>query len=111
MSDQGAISRNITHTFIVQIPNYILGIIAGIFLTRQLGPAGKGDYTLFLNNVQLLVMLLGVNLPGAIQYFLAGKKKPPERMAGISLCLLLISSILVFTFLFFIPSLGNNLLK
>ncbi|HWY12032.1 MAG TPA: oligosaccharide flippase family protein [Bacteroidia bacterium] len=111
MSDQGAISKNITHTFIVQIPNYILGIIAGIFLTRQLGPEGKGDYTLFLNNVQLLVMLLGVNLPGAIQYFLAGKKMPPERLAGISLCLLLISSVVVFTFLFLIPSLGNNLLK
>lgn len=111
MSEPGAISKNITHTFIVQIPNYILGITAGIFLTRQLGPEGKGDYTLFLNNVQLLVMALGINLPGAIQYFLAGKKMAPERLAAISLSLLLLSSILVFIFLFLIPSLGNNLLK
>lgn len=108
MSEQGAISRNISQTFIVQIPNYILGITAGIFLTRQLGPEGKGVYTLMLTNIQLLVMFLGLNLPGALQFFMANKNIQPERLIGLALLLLLVGSGIVFTTLFLLPGFGEN---
>lgn len=110
MSEPRTISKNITQTFIVQIPNYVLGVIAGIFLTRHLGPEGKGVYTLFLTNVQLLVMFLGLNLPGAIQYFMANKNIDPVRLKGISMWMLTISSLIVFTFLFLIPGGGETFL-
>jgi O-antigen/teichoic acid export membrane protein len=110
MSEPRTISKNITQTFIVQIPNYILGVVAGIFLTRHLGPHGKGIYTLLLTNVQLLVMFLGLNLPGAIQYFMANKKIDAARLKGLSLLLLLVGSVLVFAFLFLIPGGGEAFL-
>ncbi len=110
MSEQRTISKNITQTFIVQIPNYVLGVVAGIFLTRHLGPQGKGIYTLLLTNVQLLVMFLGLNLPGAIQYFMANKKIDAARLKGVSLLLLLFGSLLVFAFLFLIPGGGEAFL-
>lgn len=110
MSEQRSVSGNITHTFIVQIPNYILGIAAGIFLTRQLGPEGKGVYTLLLTNVQLLVMFLGLNLPGAIQFFMANKKIDIRNLTGVGLMLLMIGSFIVFTVLFLFPVAGDHFL-
>ncbi len=110
MSESRTISKNITHTFIVQIPNYILGIVAGIFLTRQLGPEGKGAYTLMITNVQLLVMFLGLNLPGAIQFFTANKKIDPARLTGVAFLSLFAGAAVVFVFLFLIPFGGESLL-
>ena len=110
MSETRTISKNITQTFIVQIPNYVLGVIAGIFLTRHLGPQGKGIYTLLLTNVQLLVMFLGLNLPGAIQYFMANKNIEAGRLKGISMVFLLIGSVLVFAILFLMPGGGEAFL-
>lgn len=110
MSEPRTVSGNIAHTFIVQIPNYILGVAAGIFLTRQLGPEGKGVYTLMLTNIQLLVMFLGLNLPGAIQYFLANKKIEIHRLMSISVLLLLSGALIVFILLFLFPVFGDNFL-
>jgi O-antigen/teichoic acid export membrane protein len=110
MSEQRSVSGNITNTFIVQIPNYILGIIAGIFLTRQLGPEGKGVHTLLLTNIQFLVMILGVNLPGAIQYFVAGEKMKSSRLAGLSIVILLTGTLLVYILVFLVPFTSNKLL-
>lgn len=110
MSESRTISKNITQTFIVQIPNYVLGVVAGIFLTRHLGPEGKGVYTLLLTNVQLLVMFLGLNLPGAIQYFMANKNIEAARLKGISLVFLLIGSAIVFIILFLLPGGGETFL-
>lgn len=110
MSEGRTISGNITNTFIVQIPNYILGVAAGIFLTRQLGPEGKGAYTLMLTNIQLLVMFLGLNLPGAIQFFMANKKIEPARLTGIALAVLLLGTLIVFVILFAFPVAGESLL-
>ena len=78
MKKEKSISSNIFQTFVVQIPNYILGIAAGIFITRQLGPEGKGVYAFFIANMQLLVMFFGFNITGGLKYFVANKK-----MAGV----------------------------
>ncbi|MFZ5553488.1 MAG: flippase [Bacteroidota bacterium] len=110
MSEQRSVSGNITHTFLVQIPNYILGIAAGILLTRQLGPEGKGVYTLVLTNIQLLVMFLGLNLPGAIQYFMASKKMNVQSLTGIGLLMLVFGTMIVFYMLFILPGSGNFLM-
>jgi len=110
MAEKRTISKNITHTFIVQIPNYILTLIAGILVTRQLGPEGKGVFTLMTANIQLLVMFLGLNLPGAIQFFVANKKIEPTRLTTIGLFLLLAGSVIVFVCLFLWPGAQQTLL-
>lgn len=83
-------SSNILQTFLVQIPNYILGVAAGIYMTRQLGPEGKGVYTLFIANMQLLVMFLGMNLTGGLQYFVSSGKIISSKLWSISLVSLVI---------------------
>lgn len=87
---KGSISGNVLQTFLVQIPNYILGIAAGIFMTRQLGPEGKGVYTLFIANMQFLVMFMGMNLAGGLQYFVANGKISIPKLSAISVIMLAI---------------------
>lgn len=111
MKESRSVVSNIAGTFIIQIPNYILGLVAGIFLTRQLGPEGKGVHTLLTTNVQLMVMFLGLNLPGAIQFFVASKKLEAKQMTGLAMFLLLTGSLIVFILLFLIPHWGNVLLE
>ncbi|HRD37729.1 MAG TPA: oligosaccharide flippase family protein [Bacteroidia bacterium] len=110
MAEQRTISKNIFHTFLVQIPNYILTLVAGILVTRLLGPESKGVFTLLTANIQLLVMFLGLNVPGAIQFFVANKKIEPSRLASVGLVLMLISSFIVFLSLFFWPFATDALL-
>lgn len=110
MAEQRTISKNIFHTFLVQIPNYILTLIAGILVTRQLGPESKGVFTLLTANIQLMVMFLGLNVPGAIQFFVANKKIDASRLSSIALVLLFVSSSIVFISLFFWPFAGDTLL-
>jgi O-antigen/teichoic acid export membrane protein len=107
MSEQRTISSNIARTFLVQIPNYILTLAAGILVTRQLGPEAKGALMLMTANVQLLVMFLGLNIPGAIQFFMANKKIPPARLSMIAFALLIITTAILFLVLFIIPQTGN----
>lgn len=94
-------SSNIFQTFLVQIPNYILGVIAGIYMTRQLGPEGKGIYTLFMANMQLLVMFLGANLIRGLQYFISNGKIESSKLWSISLSFLLIATIICAGLIFF----------
>ncbi|MFH2141729.1 MAG: oligosaccharide flippase family protein [Bacteroidota bacterium] len=94
------VSKNIFYSFFVQIPNYILGIAAGIYMTRQLGPEGKGIYTLFIANMQLLVMFLGMNLSGGLQYFVSSGKIMASKLWSISLASLVIVTIICAGLLF-----------
>lgn len=108
MAAGSSVSGNVIQTFFVQIPNYLLGIIAGIFLTRQLGPDGKGVYTLLIANVQLLVMFLGLNLTGAIQFFMANGKMTQDRIAGIAFWLVLLACVIAFALLFLPINMGET---
>lgn len=111
MSANTNISRNIAGTILVQIPNYLFGIIAGIFLTRQLGPESKGVHTLLTTNISLMVMFLGIDIPGAIQFFISNKRIDEKYLTGITIYLFLIGSLIVFFLLFIIPDTNNLLLQ
>ena len=110
MEQRRTITRNILHTFVIQIPNYVLTLIAGILVTRLLGPEGKGVFPLMTANIQLLVMFLGLSLPVAIQFFVANKRIEPSRLSTIGLFLLLAGSAIVFVCLFLWPDAQQTLL-
>lgn len=95
-----SLSKNILQTLFVQIPNIFLGLIAGIFITRLLGPEGKGIYAIFHANIEVLILIFSFGLNMGLVYFIANKKIAIRKILGISSWILIISTILVCLFLF-----------
>lgn len=75
-----SLKKNIVVSYIAQVLNTALGFIASIFITRILGPEGRGDYSIFVNALALSVVWLGFSLPSSIIYFSAGNKLNPNRL-------------------------------
>ncbi len=92
-----SLNKSIYYTFLTQIPTQILGIISGIFITRLLGPEGKGIYALFLADVNLFVLFFGLSINTAIVYFINSKKIEANKIAGIA------------TLLYFIGLIGSTI--
>lgn len=82
-----SLNKSIFYTFLTQIPTQILGIISGIFITRLLGPQGKGTYTLFIADIELFVLFFGLSINSAIVYFINSKKIRIEKLVAISIIL------------------------
>lgn len=97
------IYKNVFYTFLTQIPSQILLFFTGIFITRLLGPEGKGVYAIFAANIELFVLFLGINIAFALSYFIASKKISINKLLGISIFILIIGSVLAFIFICFIP--------
>ncbi|HIP31151.1 MAG TPA: hypothetical protein EYG86_00170, partial [Crocinitomicaceae bacterium] len=64
-------SKSAVYTFLTQIPTQLFGIISGIFITRMLGPEGKGIYAIFYADISLFITILGFSINTAIIHYLA----------------------------------------
>ncbi len=92
--------KNIMGTVFFQVPTLILGIIGGIFLTRLLGPEGKGVYAVFFANTQLLLLFLGFSFNQGVTYFIANKKIPYPKVFGLSTIIIILASFMGFILIF-----------
>ncbi|MCX7697257.1 MAG: flippase [Bacteroidales bacterium] len=63
--------KNSFYTFITQVISQIISILAGIFLTRLLGPYDRGLYAIFQSDVGLFTTILGFSVNLALIYFIA----------------------------------------
>jgi O-antigen/teichoic acid export membrane protein len=112
--------KNTAYTFLTQIPVQFLGIVSGIFITRILGPEGKGVYAIYHANALLLVTFFSFSLASSLAYFVSSKKITLDKMTGIGLIaiglgsLLTILTIVILVFLnsdiFFFPDDYQNTL-
>lgn len=97
-------SQNITKstllTILSQFPAHVFGILAGIFVTRILGPEGKGLYTIFYANSNLFRTVFGFSIINSIVFFVANKRITEKRLKGIVSVLILLTLLLSVTFLF-----------
>lgn len=75
-----SIAKNITSSYTSQIINIVLGFISSIFITRILGPAGRGEYALFINGLAIAAVFLGFGVPSAIIYFISSNKIKTEKL-------------------------------
>lgn len=91
-----SISKSAFYTLLTQIPAQFFGVIAGIFITRMLGPEGRGVYALFFADISLLSTILGFSVGTAITYYIANKKIDREKTIGISLLFSLVTILLSF---------------
>ena len=80
-----SISKSALLTILTQIPSQLFGIIAGIFITRILGPEGKGAYALFFADVNLFIAVLGFSITTAIIQFTASKRVQQDKLLAISI--------------------------
>lgn len=91
-----SISKSAIYTILAQIPAQLFGVIAGIFITRILGPEGRGIYALFFADISLLSTILGFSVGTAITFYVANKKIAREKTIGISLLFSLVTIFLSF---------------
>lgn len=80
-----SISKSAIYTFLTQVPTQIFGIIAGIFITRMLGTAGRGLYAIFYADISLFTTILGFSLSTAIIQFTASKRMQFEKLLGVAI--------------------------
>ena len=77
-------SKSAVYTLLTQIPTQLFGIISGIFITRLLGPSGKGVYAIFYADISLFITILGFSINTAIVYFMASQKISIKKLVTIS---------------------------
>lgn len=99
-----SVNKNIFYTFLTQIPTLFLGIVTGVFITRILGPEGRGVYTVFQANIELFTLFLGFSLNSAFVYYISSRKIKIEKLMGIGILLLLTSSLIFLLILTIIKS-------
>ena len=93
-------SKSAVYTFLTQIPTQLFGIISGIFITRMLGPEGKGIYAIFYADISLFITILGFSINTAIIHYLASKKMTEEKLLGITVLFSIVTIILSLLILF-----------
>lgn len=85
-------SQNITKstlwTIVSQIPAHLFGIIAGVFITRILGPEGRGVYSIYFTNTVFFATVFGFSITNSIIFFTANKKISTDRLKSIVMILL-----------------------
>lgn len=91
-------SKNITRstlwTILSQFPAHMFGILAGIFITRILGPEGKGLYTIFYANIVLFCTVYGFSITNSIVFFTANQRIAERKLKAIVVILLFLTVIL-----------------
>ncbi|MEZ5308587.1 MAG: polysaccharide biosynthesis C-terminal domain-containing protein [Pyrinomonadaceae bacterium] len=89
-----------------QFGTMFLGIVAGIFVSRLLGPEGRGVFALFKANSEFLVLFLGFGLGSGVTYFTSNKKIPIRHLFGMSIAGFTAGSVLSALLILALPILG-----
>ncbi|MFK5948487.1 MAG: polysaccharide biosynthesis C-terminal domain-containing protein [Methylococcales bacterium] len=89
-----ALKRNIITTFLTQFPVMIFTLITGVIITRLIGVAGKGVYTVFIANIQLLALFFSLSANSGIIYFISNKEINKQKILGLTIYTFLFSVII-----------------
>lgn len=84
---------------LTQIPTQILGIICGVFITRMLGPEGRGVYAIFYADIALFSTILGFSINTAITHFKASNFFPEKTLISVSILFSIVTILLSFALL------------
>ena len=80
----------------------IFTLITGVIITRLIGVEGKGVYTVFIANIQLLALFFSLSANSGIVFFLSNKELSKEKILGLTIYTFLFS-ILIGALIIFIP--------
>lgn len=93
----GTFTKNILHTFSLQIIGFPLGVTISVIITRALGPEGRGIFALAMLIFSLLSMFAGFGLNQATAYYIANKKYTTKEVFGSNVIIASLISILAIT--------------
>lgn len=94
MKESQNITRSTLLTILSQLPAHAFGILTGVFITRILGPEGRGLYTIFYANTTLFSTVFGFSVVNSIIFFTANKRITEQKLKTIVSALLLLTAIL-----------------
>ncbi|AKB53768.1 MULTISPECIES: oligosaccharide flippase family protein [Methanosarcina] len=80
--------------FGTQMLTLIISFVSGVLLARWLGPAGRGAFTALLVYPAILISLLSLGMRQATVYYLGKQKYSESDIVGVTLLLLISSSII-----------------
>lgn len=100
------IGRSVLGVLATNLLNLVLSLGNSIFLTRTLGPVGKGEFAVFVASSGVLSLLLGLGLNTSLRYYVAKRKVPLEKI----LTSLVAYVFLVGIFVFVVASWNRTLL-
>ncbi len=79
----------------------LLQFVIGLIIARQLEPNGNGNFTLFITEASLIILLVGFSLESTITYFLSKGKLLIGEMVSLCLSIFVFQAILFFSIYFF----------
>lgn len=95
-----SLNKNIFNTLLTQLPSLIISIVAGIFITRLLGPEGKGVFSVYLANIEIMTLMFSFGTQQGIIYFISNEKINEQKIQAVSLIVFFIAiffnSIIIF---------------
>lgn len=100
-----SLNKDTFYSLLIKVPVLALNFLSGIILARMLGGTGRGLYQFVTTSTDLAILILGLNLPTALAYFIASNTIDRKQVFGITFSII-ISAILLFglfvgaTFLF-----------
>lgn len=89
-----SVSKSAIYTLLTQIPSQIFGVIAGVFITRMLGPEGRGIYALFFADITLLSVVFGFSLGTSITFYVSNQRISKEKIMGLTILFSIITILL-----------------
>jgi O-antigen/teichoic acid export membrane protein len=100
------IAKKILQTGFVQIGTLFFGVVTGIFITRLLGPEGRGVYAVFKANADFLALFLGFGMGSAITFYASNRQIPTDKLLGLSVIGTLAGIVLVGLLILALPLTG-----
>jgi O-antigen/teichoic acid export membrane protein len=90
-----SVEKHISHTFILRVLLTLIMVLQSVFVTRLLGPEGRGLYAKLQASQNLFILLFGLGLTSGITYFISNKKIEPSKIFGISFLIWLSGALLL----------------
>lgn len=75
-----SLKKNIVVVYGTQILSIAITLISSIFLSRILGPEGRGEQALFSNSLGFAVLFFGMSIQSTVTYFLNSGKITLEKL-------------------------------
>lgn len=82
-----SVEKHISHTFVLRILLTVIMVLQSVFVTRLLGPEGRGLYAKLQASLNLFILLFGLGLTSGITYFISNRKIDAKKIIGAAILL------------------------
>jgi O-antigen/teichoic acid export membrane protein len=78
------VQRHISHTVVLRVVNTILLMLQSVFLTRLLGPQGRGLLAKLQASQNFFILFLGIGVTAALSHYLSSKRFEDQKVLGVA---------------------------